>query len=155
MKSCFKCEETKPLTEFYKHPQMGDGHLNKCKACAKKDVGIHRRKNLKRIREYDNRRAKLPHRIALSKKNTQRARKKSKLYAKCHDAISRAIRSGKLKRMPCQMCGTKDWVAAHHDDYTKALDVMWLCPQHHKARHAFLDYSAAPSRSRQSGDSGK
>ena len=38
IKKCFKCGRELPLSSFYAHPYMSDGHLNKCKDCAKKDV---------------------------------------------------------------------------------------------------------------------
>jgi hypothetical protein len=48
MKKCFKCGTKKELDDFYKHPQMPDGHVNKCKECNKEDV----RKNYKNKREF-------------------------------------------------------------------------------------------------------
>ena len=47
IKQCFKCGELKELTEFYKHKQMVDGHLNKCKSCTKNDVHENYSKNSK------------------------------------------------------------------------------------------------------------
>ena len=37
MKVCFRCGVEQPLKEFYKHKGMADGHLGKCKTCAKSD----------------------------------------------------------------------------------------------------------------------
>lgn len=52
--------------------------------------------------------------------------------------VSRAIESGKLVRQPCEVCATTVRVVAHHEDYTKPLQVKWLCTLHHWAEHKAL-----------------
>lgn len=61
-KACFKCGVIKPLNDFYKHPQMADGHVNKCKECNKKDVRINYRDNRDRYVAYEKVRSKDPER---------------------------------------------------------------------------------------------
>lgn len=59
---------------------------------------------------------------------------------RAHKAISRAIRLGHLQRKPCDVCGQAP-AEGHHDDYSKPLEVVWLCRSHHRQRH--LELSAA------------
>lgn len=54
---------------------------------------------------------------------------------KAHLKVQNAIKRGRLVKQPCERCGTIKNVQAHHEDYTKPLDVMWLCAKHHKERH--------------------
>ncbi len=49
-------------------------------------------------------------------------------------AVKAAIQKGELVPQPCEICGAEN-VHAHHPDYTRPLDVRWLCPVHHKAAH--------------------
>lgn len=53
---------------------------------------------------------------------------------KAHQAVQRALASGKLLRQPCEQCGAPK-THAHHADYSKPLEVQWLCPLCHKAVH--------------------
>lgn len=48
-KVCFKCSLPKSLDEFPKHPQMKDGHLNKCKLCNRADAKAWAQKNPERV----------------------------------------------------------------------------------------------------------
>jgi ribosomal protein S27AE len=134
MKTCFKCNVSKPLVNFYKHSGMTDGYLGKCKECTKLDANNHRANNLEKIRQYDRDRAKNPDRMKVSIEINKAWRSEDKRRAKCHSAVARAIRSGELNRLPCVRCGEVKSLA-HHEDYDEPLNVMWLCQPCHKQRH--------------------
>lgn len=130
MKECFKCGQVKPLSDFYKHKQMADGHVNKCKECNKQDVRENRSANVDYYRQYDKDRGNRQ-----SCDYAAEYRSKNKNKHKAHGIVQRAVRSMKLFKEPCEVCGQTDGVHAHHDDYLKPLNIRWLCPAHHKQWH--------------------
>jgi ribosomal protein S27AE len=137
MKNCFKCNTVKPLSEFYKHSQMADGHLNKCKECNRNDVTANRDKNIEKIRAYDRARGKEPERVKAATEITRAWRAEDSRRNVAHTSVARAIRNGDLVRQPCIRCGEAKSLA-HHEDYDQPLAVMWLCQPCHKQRHKEL-----------------
>ena len=133
-KTCNVCLVKKTTADFYKHPQMADGFLGACKECHKKAVISNRLKNVKRYREYDKQRSKLPHRVAKAIAITKKFRKEDSRRQQCHNAVMRALRSGKIEPAACFVCGSEDTVA-HHPSYDLPLDVVWLCQAHHVQLH--------------------
>jgi hypothetical protein len=133
-KACFKCGEVMPPSEFYAHPMMKDKHLGKCKGCTKKDATNHRDNNLDKIRKYDRERFKDPDRKKMIKVYMKRMRDKSRDKFIARSRLAYALRTGKIERGTCRVCGDKK-VQAHHTDYSKPLEVMWLCSPHHWDQH--------------------
>ena len=144
-KSCFKCGETKPLSAFYKHPQMADGRLNKCKECNKSDVTKNRTDNIEKYRAYDRKRGNRQspeYSREHYKKNKKKRLSDQRQWRDSHpeeykarNAVSNAVRDGRLTKLPCEVCGSIDKIHGHHDDYSKPLEVRWLCPKHHGEAH--------------------
>ncbi len=135
-KDCRKCGQNLPISGFYKHKEMKDGHLNICIECTKIRVRNHREENdsvreydRKRYREDDQRRASTSTRASLWRKRNPEA-------YKAHTMVSNAIRDGRLKKMSCDICGSKQSLHAHHEDYSRPLNVVWLCAKHHHRHHA-------------------
>ncbi len=117
---------------------MLDGHLNKCKLCTKLYVNNYRLLFIEEIRAYDRKRSKLTHRKKLKKECNSEYRKKFPEKRKAQAFINNGLRSGKVKRPKhCEKCDRVK-IHAHHDDYSKPLDVKWLCPIHHAERHKDL-----------------
>lgn len=143
MKQCFKCKADKPLADFYRHKDMADGHLNKCKECTRLDVAEHislkksdpkwllKERERCRIKARGEMRKSRPEQMALRSRNYDRRHPQKR---KAQYAVGNAIRDGKLFKQPCEKCFNPK-AQAHHDDYNKPLEVRWLCVKHHNEHH--------------------
>ena len=132
LKTCFKCNIPKPRADFYKHPRMADGLLGKCKECTKRDSRTRLQEKRPAVARYERERNQTPGRRAKTLEYQRRRRKHDPEKYKARTALGNALRDGRVIRGPCGVCGTTLRVQGHHHDYSKPLDVRWLCFKHHR-----------------------
>ena len=139
---CKKCGIDKSESEFYANDKT-------CKSCRKALVKANREAKSDYYREYDRARANNPDRVEARKNyaSTECGRQASvrarKAYSErypmrraAHVITGNEIRAGRLiKPEYCESCGGSHKIEAHHDDYTKPLDVRWMCEICHKQWH--------------------
>ena len=130
-KECFGCKEIKDISFFYKHKAMKDGYLGKCKECIKADVSKNRSNNIEYYRAYDRERGNRQ-----APEYTKQYRKDFPNKYKAHIIVNNAIRDKKLFSADCKECGSSERLHAHHDDYSKPLNVRWLCAACHHTWHS-------------------
>ena len=134
-KICRICQCILPLSEFYKQPTNKDGLNTLCKFCYRERVKRNYRKNKAHYHIYDKRRNQLAMRKKYHiEKNKESCLKYPEKY-QCRYELNNAVRSGKIIRQQCEICGRKK-THGHHEDYTKPLDVIWLCQKHHTWIHS-------------------
>lgn len=135
MKACFKCGLIKPINDFYKHPKMGDGYLNKCKECTKKDT--HKDYELK-IQD-----------VGYVEKERKRGREKyRRLYTGTgkanREAAKRWIekypekRAAHLSAILIKEEGKENHHWCYQENYFK--DVIFLTKKDHNKAHRFIIY---------------
>ncbi len=124
MKTCSKCRNEKAVSEFYAHPAARDGLQTRCKECyaayARSVRG--RQAQAAFTRSAKGRQA---HRSATSQWNAVHPE-----ALRAQHALTNALATGKIVRQPCKICGSAN-SHGHHEDYSKPLEVRWLCSLHH------------------------
>lgn len=133
---CGRCGEFKPYDGFYKDKRTILGITSQCRKCHGQ-TNI-RSRNKEAAREanklYMRRRTEQnPEKVREGWRNKKKPEPHKK---KAREILNEAVRSGKIHRPSiCQSCGAEATVHGHHEDYTKPLEVVWLCSECHGKRH--------------------
>jgi hypothetical protein len=128
-KKCTKCFISKPITDYYR---VRNGYQSYCKLCNKKSILKYSANDREKDKLY-RRKRRLEQRELIAEQSKRYAIKNLEKL-KTHDKVYQAIQKGLLHKKPCSICGTEK-VVAHHPDYSKPLEVEWLCEVHHRAEH--------------------
>ena len=137
MKVCFKCKEKKPFTEFWKDKKMVGGYFSYCIPCGKETGRVWKKANPDKLKASDK---------AYKTKHKEKHAKKQRGYAKrnpnkvrAQRLLYKAVKRGDLIRpSECSRCkGNKEGykIEGHHFDYSKPLEVVWLCHNCHVDEH--------------------
>lgn len=143
-KTCGKCHKLLPTSDFYKDARAKDGLYTVCKDChvqytnpgARKRVLLTQEEKIakeKAFRRKYNKRRYESYTKGYLKEYKLRPEEMTKYKARA--AARAAIKKGVLQKEPCRVCQEVK-VDAHHEDYSKPLEIIWLCRADHKPWHA-------------------
>lgn len=131
-KKCRDCKKIKPYSQFRKNILVKSGYINSCNDCRNKYEREHHRDN------YDREKAHLKAikrtLSGKSKECTKRMQTKYPEKYKARYTTKHAIKSGLIEKRPCEICNDVK-SECHHPDYSKPLEVRWLCKKHHMELH--------------------
>jgi hypothetical protein len=141
-KKCFICGVEKPLTEYYKHKQMGDGHLNKCKECTKqgsKKRYNNLKENVEFVESEKTRHRDKYHRLNYKSKHkptSEISRERQQMYK------SKYPEKAKARGATCKMKPIVKGNHLHHWSYNEEhlKDIIELLPINHSTLHRFIVY---------------
>lgn len=155
-KICTQCGQEKLLSCFGKRHNRPIGYVSYCRKCdadkkteLRKDpeymekVRARQRKyyskaeNKERVSKYRNR-PEIKEKLKLCER-LRNLTLKERIKNKARKAVKYALSKGSLKRLPCSVCGSTDDIQAHHEDYLKLLEVVFLCRTHHMERHVEIN----------------
>jgi ribosomal protein S27AE len=135
-KVCKQCGERKELPEYYRRSATADGYFGKCKVCVSADARARRQNPLVRDRllaqdreAHRKWREANPFKVAEGVRQYQRNNKEK---VRAWNMVARNLEAPDA----CSECGSTSRIHAHHDDYSRPLDVRWLCSACHKQHHA-------------------
>lgn len=128
MKTCKNCNQPRLEKEFRIDSYKDKLYLRKvCKSCEYKRINPlilkYRAKRKEFYTEYNRK-----YQLSYSKLPEVRIKNKAKRTTRT------ALENGSLKKMPCEVCKSKE-SQAHHPDYSRPLYVIWLCRKHHEELH--------------------
>lgn len=140
LKACSRCKSSKEISEFGPTKRNPAGRKNICRACENESARKYYKRNVKKCIDKATRwRKENPEQYRKSslpshRKASARTRRARPEEVKARRIVNNAIRSGKIKRLPCEVCGNVR-SEAHHEDYAKPLEVVFLCKTHHVEAH--------------------
>lgn len=133
-KICSHCRERKPMANFNKNRSEKDGYHHDCKQCVKMCNRRYYEKNREKLLKQNKAYSKTEKGKLSESKGTKKFRENNPEKKKAKEMARYATITGKLKKQPCEICGDPK-VQRHHEDYSKPLEVRWLCAKHHAEIH--------------------